>query len=85
MATTRDVKGGTRVDAIRKSIGKTKFRLQQFRFLRCSLYGIAAGLSGALLILLAARLWPVPSYRILALAAAILGLAAGWHGGLRTA
>ncbi|GIO31849.1 MULTISPECIES: phage tail tape measure protein [Paenibacillus] len=70
------------MDAIRNAIGKAKYRLQQFRLLRSALYGSAAGFGCAMLVLLAARLWPVPSYRLLALAAVIAGLAAGMAWGL---
>ncbi|MDR0269831.1 phage tail tape measure protein [Paenibacillus sp.] len=65
------------MEAIRRAVRQAGLRLQQFRLIRCSLLGSAAGLIGAILLLLAARLWPVPSYRYLAFAVALTGLLAG--------
>lgn len=70
------------MDAIRRAVSKAKSRLQQFRLIRYSLYGIAAGLGAAILLLLVARLWPIPFYRYLALAAVLTGFITGAVWGL---
>lgn len=65
------------MEAIWRAVRKARSRLQRFRVIRCSLYGIAAGLGSAILLLAAARLWPIPGYRYLALAVALTGVLAG--------
>ncbi|MED5019355.1 hypothetical protein P9847_18800, partial [Paenibacillus chibensis] len=65
------------MDAIRSAVAKTRSRLQMFRLIRFACYGVAAGLGCAIVLLLAARLWPIAEYRFLALGTIGAGLLGG--------
>lgn len=70
------------MDLIVKAIGRARARLQQFRLLKYLAYGVMAGLAAAVLLLIAARLWPVPGYRLLAAALVLIAAAAGLGSGI---
>ncbi|GIO51906.1 phage tail tape measure protein [Paenibacillus cineris] len=70
------------MDPIMQAIHRARARLQVFRMLRYLAYGLSCGLIAALLLLLAARLWPIPFYQLAAAGLAVAGAAAGLATGL---